>query len=84
MANDTHIEHMRLQGLPTDVVLMSSHMRLPKAAQVLKKADEDTYGIRTVFEGRTLGIEWFEGKTESWVDDAAEDWVLNNTEITID
>ncbi len=80
MANSSHDVHMRGQGLPDDVTLMSEFMELPKQAQVVKKND-GTYGVRFVHKGMTLGIEWYEGKSESWAEDAAENWILGIKEI---
>jgi len=80
MANSNHDEHMRLQGIPNDVTLLSEFMELPRAAQVVRKTD-GTYGVRFVHEGKTLGIEWYEGKSEAWAEDAAENWILKIKDI---
>lgn len=81
MANSIHDEHLMLQGLPSDVLFISEFMELPKAVQVLQKKSDFTYGLRYCYKGRTLGIEWFEGKNQNWIEDAAEDWVLSKGDI---
>lgn len=81
MAQSIHDEHMMLQGIPNDIEVMSEFMELPKAAQVVKKKDDGTFGVRFTHEGKTLGIEWYEGKSESWAEDAAENWILGIKDI---
>lgn len=81
MAQSSHDVHMRGQGLPDDVILLSEYMELPKSAQVVKKKEDGTYGVRFVHKGMTLGIEWYEGKSESWAEDAAENWILGIKDI---
>jgi len=81
MANSSHDEHMRLQGLPNDVTLMSEFMQDPKQAQVIRKKSDGTFGVRFVHKGKTLGIEWYTGKAEVWAEEAAENWILGIKDI---
>ena len=81
MAQSIHDEHMMLQGIPNDIEVMSEFMEDPRAAQVVKKKDDGTFGVRFTYKGKTLGIEWYEGKSESWAEDAAENWILGIKDI---
>lgn len=81
MANSSHDEHMRLQGLSNDITLMSEFMQLPRQAQVVRKTSDGMFGVRFVHKGKTLGIEWYEGKSEVWAEEAAENWILGIKDI---
>jgi len=61
-------------------ILNNSNLR----AEVLRKIGDEckehvpagTFGIKMYVDEMLLGIEWYEGKSESWADDAAENYVL--------
>jgi len=61
-------------------ILNNSNLR----AEVLRKIGDEckehvpsgTFGIKMYIDDMLLGIEWYEGKSESWADDAAENYVL--------
>jgi len=72
---------MRLQGLSSDITLISEFMEDPRQAQVVRKKSDGMFGVRFVHKGKTLGIEWYEGKSEVWAEEAAENWILGIKDI---
>ena len=69
-------------------ILNNSNLR----AEVLRKIGDEcsehvpagTFGIKMYIDEMLLGIEWYEGKSESWADDAAENYVLGIKMIFLD
>jgi len=69
-------------------MLLSEHRGIlnhkNKRAEVLKKIGDKcnehvpagTFGVKMYIDDMLLGIEWYEGKSEEWADDAAENYVL--------
>ncbi len=54
---------------------LSSYFNDNKQADVIKCIAEDRYGVKFFVDGNNLGIEWYDGKSEAWAEDAAENWV---------
>ena len=50
-----------------------------KRADVVRNVGDPNnrvYGVRFNINEHNLGIEWYEGKSESWAESAAENWVM--------
>jgi hypothetical protein len=54
---------------------LSSYYGENKRADVIKCVSEDRYGVKFFVEDNSLGIEWYDGKSEAWAEDVAENWV---------
>lgn len=57
---------------------MSTHTSAARKAIVLRTSglEKNQFGCKFYIGENSLGIEWYEGKSESYADDAAENYVL--------
>ena len=90
MGNSTHYENMAYKSLMEGVTLLSQYRGVGehqgKESEVVSRVAEDSstiYGIRFRHEGKYLGYEWYPTKSQSWAEDAAENYVLG-VKIVID